>query len=165
MRVLQRAPQDIHFPRDREHQSSLARSNAKCTAAWPRRSADDPEGPPRGKAVHAGVQSVASYQVVTQTDTFALRSLLRSVSGIDFSLFRINNIQKSVVLSRLLIIRHLYNYTFLSPTHCPSVLLFLLLGALPAYCSAGCVSPTAPRRENIECRLIVLPSTIQCFSC
>jgi hypothetical protein len=49
VRVLQRAPQDIHFPRDREHQSSLARSNAKCTAAWPRRSADDPEGPPKRK--------------------------------------------------------------------------------------------------------------------
>jgi len=29
--------------------ASLARSNAKCTAAWPRRSADDPEGPPKRK--------------------------------------------------------------------------------------------------------------------
>jgi hypothetical protein len=43
------------------------------------------------------------------------------VSEIDFSLFRINSLQKSVVLSKLLIVSHLYNYKFFSPTHCSSV--------------------------------------------
>jgi hypothetical protein len=43
------------------------------TATWPLRIAQKHYR--RGKPVHAGVRSVASYQVVTQTDTFALGSL------------------------------------------------------------------------------------------
>ncbi len=51
----------------------IGSSNAKCTR--PSRSADGPERTPQRKAVHAGVRSVASYEVVPQTDTVALRSL------------------------------------------------------------------------------------------
>jgi hypothetical protein len=38
------------------------------------------------------------------------------LSGIDFLLFRINNLTKSIVLSKLLIISNLYDYKFLFPT-------------------------------------------------